>query len=137
MPRKWAVAVPILGMLLSDMVIGAYKLPVMLTVYACFALTALLGAWVKEMRPAKLMATALASSTIFFLATNFAVWAAGDWYEKSWQGLALCYTLAVPFFRATLTGDLLYTGVLFGVWLYLSQTVNSLKSKTKHFFQIV
>ena len=45
LPRKWAIAVPILALLASDVFLGAYKLPVMLTVYACFALTAFMGTW--------------------------------------------------------------------------------------------
>jgi len=118
LPRQWALSVPILGMLLSDLVIGFYHVPVMLTVYGCFAMSVFLGAWVKDMKPIKILSTTLASSTLFFLATNFAVWASADWYEKSWSGLALCYALAIPFFRNTMLGDLFFTSVLFSVWAY-------------------
>lgn len=123
LPRKWAVSVPILGMLISDSIIGFYTPAVMLTVYACFTFSAFLGAFVKDMKPLKILGVSLTSSTIFFLATNFAVWATADWYEKSWSGLALAYTLAIPFFRNTMLGDLLYTGVLFGAWALVRQGV--------------
>ncbi len=155
MPRKWAVSVPLLAMLISDYFLGAYHLPVMLTVYGCFAATAFIGSWaaprsdsrsesttgvsgfkfshvlgamprtgslsepstgVRGMSPIRILIASLSSSTIFFLATNFAVWASADWYEKSWSGLALAYTLAIPFFRNTMLGDLMFTGVMFGVW---------------------
>ncbi len=114
MPRKWAIGVPIVAMLISDSIIGFYHMPVMLTVYACFAASALMGSWLKDMKAVKVLGTSLASSTLFFIATNFAVWATADWYEKSWQGLALAYTLAIPFFRNTMLGDFIFTVVLFG-----------------------
>lgn len=123
LPRKWALAVPIFALLASDFFLGAYHLPVMLTVYACFVLSALIGSYLKDMRTIKILGAALASSTVFFIVTNFAVWASGEWYEKSWQGLMLCYTLAIPFFRNTMLGDLMFTGVMFGAWLVARQLI--------------
>ena len=111
LPRKWAIAVPLVAMFTSDLIIGFYAAPVMLTVYACFALCALIGSWLKDMKPTKVLAGSLASSTLFFIATNFAVWATADWYPKTWAGIELCYTLSIPFFRNTVAGDLIFTGV--------------------------
>ncbi|MBI5733861.1 MAG: hypothetical protein HY973_02870 [Candidatus Kerfeldbacteria bacterium] len=116
LPRKWALVVPLLGMLVSDFIIGFYHLPVILTVYACFALMALGGRFIKLNNPLYWLSGSLASSTLFFLATNFAVWATADWYPKTLEGLTLSYTLAIPFFRNTMLGDLFFTGALFGMW---------------------
>ncbi len=123
LPRKWALIVPMLGMLISDLIIGFYHLPVMLTVYACFALMALGGRFIKLNHPLYWLSGSIASSTLFFLATNFAVWATADWYPKTLQGLTLCYTLAIPFFRNTMLGDLFFVGVLFGGWSLVRQSV--------------
>lgn len=125
LPKKWAVAIPLLGMLLSDWVIGFYRWPVMLAVYLSFALIAIAGAALKKMKPVKLVVFSLASSTLFFLVTNFAVWAVGDWYPKTWAGLALCYTWAIPFFRNTILGDLIFTGVLFGAYSLVQYIVKN------------
>lgn len=125
LPRKWALAVPMLGMLASDIVIGFYHLPVMLTVYACFALMALAGRFIKLNKPLYWLTSSLASSTLFFLATNFAVWATADWYPKTGDGLILAYTLAIPFFRNTMLGDLFFVGVLFGAWAWGRQLVSN------------
>lgn len=57
---------------------------------------------------------ALASSVLFFVLTNFGVWALGSWYPKTWEGLVACYVGAIPFFYNTLVGDAVYTTVLFG-----------------------
>ena len=67
---------------------------------------------------------ALASSTVFFIATNFAVWAFSPMYEKTLEGLVLCYTMAIPFFQNTVAGDLIWSGVIFGAYLALRNYSN-------------
>jgi len=66
----------------------------------------------------------LTSSMVFFLATNFAVWAFTPMYEKTWSGLALCYTMALPFFQNTIAGDLIWSGVIFGIYYALHNYSN-------------
>ena len=51
---------------------------------------------------------------LFFLVTNFGVWALGTMYPNTFAGLLACYVAAVPFFGNTLLGDAAYTVVLFG-----------------------
>lgn len=58
---------------------------------------------------------ALASSVSFFVVSNFAVWAVWNMYPKTLAGLITCYAVAVPYFRHTLAGDLLFTAVMFGL----------------------
>jgi hypothetical protein len=59
---------------------------------------------------------ALASSVSFFIISNFAVWAVwGDMYPKSFAGMMTCYAAGLPFFRHTVQGDLIFTGLMFGV----------------------
>jgi hypothetical protein len=59
---------------------------------------------------------ALLSSTIFFIITNFAVWAMGTTYPKTGVGLAACYVAAIPFFGNTVASDLIYAAMLFGLF---------------------
>jgi hypothetical protein len=54
-------------------------------------------------------------STVFFVVTNFGCWLVGI-YPDTWAGLRTCYLMALPFFRYTLLGDLLYSGALFGLF---------------------
>ncbi|MGD1213920.1 MAG: DUF6580 family putative transport protein [Terriglobales bacterium] len=58
---------------------------------------------------------ALASSTSFFLVSNFAVWACWNMYPKTVPGLVTCYAAGLPFFRRGLAGDMLFTAIMFGV----------------------
>ena len=46
------------------------------------------------------------ASLLFFLMSNFGVWL--YWYPHTLNGLAACYLLAVPFYRNTLIGDLVF-----------------------------
>ena len=70
----------------------------------------------EESRVLPIAGAALAGSVSFFVLSNFAVWAAwSDMYPKTLAGLQACYVAAVPFFRHTLEGDLLFTAVFFGV----------------------
>jgi hypothetical protein len=45
--------------------------------------------------------------------SNFTVWAEGTMYPRNWAGLVTCYDAAVPFFRHTLEGDVLFTVAMF------------------------
>ncbi len=47
------------------------------------------------------------SALIFYIITNFGVWLFSSFYEKSFQGLIECYTLAIPFFGNTLLGTII------------------------------
>ncbi len=51
---------------------------------------------------------ALIGACLFFLITNFGVWSMG-YYGYTFEGLASCYILAIPFFGNTLVSTLLYS----------------------------
>jgi hypothetical protein len=59
-------------------------------------------------------AASVTGSLIFFVLTNFAVWAFGTIYSFDWQGLVQCYVAALPFLDKTVIGDLFWNAVLFG-----------------------
>lgn len=72
--------------------------------------------------PTRIGATALGAGLLFFTVSNFISWLEqAAPYGYSLEGLANCYIAAVPFYRGTLLGDLLFTGVLFGAHAVLSQ----------------
>jgi hypothetical protein len=111
--KKYALIIPLVALLLSDLFLGFYS--EMPFIYGSFILTGLIGLWLKKQNSKKyIVAGALFSSILFFLITNFGVWLMGSMYAKNLSGFLECYTLAIPFFRNTLIGDLLYTGLFFG-----------------------
>ncbi len=120
--RLVAVAVPILGMLLSDLLLDMpYHLGTMAVVYAAIALPALLaGGWLRKpasnrwFQASKVLVGAASGSVLFFVSTNFAVWAFDGMYAHNWTGFAACFAAAVPFFKWTLAGDLSFAVAIFG-----------------------
>lgn len=113
--RKWSVFLPLSVMFLTDLFLGFYEPGVMATVYGSIALTGLAGCWLKKHKSVlNVLTLSLGTALFFFLTTNFAVWALSDWYAHTWQGLMLNYSLAVPFFRNTLLGNLFFAGIFFG-----------------------
>ena len=112
--NKWqSIFIPIIIMFVSDLIIGLHgTIPF---VYGAFLLITLVGFWLKKHFSYKnLLIVTLLSSVSFFLITNFGVWLVYDMYPKTFSGLIEAYVMAIPFFRNTLLGDLLYTSVLFG-----------------------
>ena len=118
--RRWlAVLVPLAALALSDTVIGFDDWRMAIVVYAALALPALVGILGRRYGVLRAVApAALGCSLIFFAATNFAVWAFSGMYSLDTAGLIQCYTLALPFLKYTVAGDLFWCAVFFGgAWL--------------------
>ena len=52
------------------------------------------------------------SCIIFFLVSNFGVWALSDLYIKNLEGLILCYTMAIPFLQSSLIGTIIFSTLI-------------------------
>lgn len=113
LPRKLALWLPLAALFASDLLLGFYTWQVMLTVYLSFLLTTVLATKISP-KFASVTGLTLASSIFFFLTTNAAVWAFGTMYTHDLSGLIQSYTMALPFFRNSLMGDLFFTGILVG-----------------------
>ncbi len=125
LPRRWSLVIPFGAMLLSDAIIGFYQVPVMISVYAAFALTVLFSWWSRQQkeRAVSTLGASLFGSIAFFLLTNAAVWRWGGLYPLTMAGLLQSYALGVPFFRNTLASDLFYMTVLFGSYTAVTWVV--------------
>ena len=124
--RRLAFAVPLAALFLSDLVLGLYA--GMAVIYVSFALIVGVGLWLRTRRqPALIAGAALVSAVLFFVLTNFGVWAFGHLYPKTWAGLTACYVAALPFFRNGLEGDLFYTLLLFGGFAVLERRFAGLR----------
>lgn len=85
--------------------------------YGSYLFITLAGIFIlQKTNPQRVFAGALTSTTIFFLVSNFGVWADGTMYPKTFEGLMTCYAAGIPFLKGTFFGDLFYSGVLFGVF---------------------
>lgn len=114
LPTPWSFAVPLAAMVASDTVIGFDNLPTTLAIYGSFIIAVLFGRWLRHQRgPWRVLSATLASSILFYLITNAAVWKFSGMYAPTVDGLLLSYLYAIPFFRHTIMGDMAYTFSLF------------------------
>lgn len=130
--RVWLL--PLCALLLSDFFVGFYEPVAMLFVYLGFAFSAFIGRilLVDKRTSLRLGGAAFSSATLFFIVSNFGTWLTGTLYPISVAGLVECYVMAIPFYGNTLSGDIFYVVVLFGIYegtqvwlqkLQVSQTV--------------
>ncbi|MBL4587659.1 MAG: hypothetical protein JKX84_11485 [Flavobacteriales bacterium] len=113
--RALAFVAPLSIMFISDLFIGLHDF--MIPVYIGFMLIVLIGQIVRR-KPNMLtgLVGAFAGSILFFLITNAAVWFGSPYYVQDFSGLLNSYAMGLPFFRATLLGDLLFTASFFGIY---------------------
>lgn len=124
--KRQSYVIPVLIMFLSDLVIGFDSYNMRISVYGSILIGVLLGSWVKKNKSSlTIIKASLIASTIFFIITNFTVWAFGTMYTKNITGLINAYLYAIPFFKNTLLGDLFYSGIFFGGY----ELVMNLKAK--------
>jgi hypothetical protein len=145
--RGWALLVPVLALLLSDLVLGmlhggtylayyttAAYLPSLLANYASMLLAGVIGFGLRgRVTSARVLAGATAASVAFFVISNFAVWvmAQGAPYPGPCKlGLGPCYVAGIPFFQWTLLGTVTYAALMFGGFAWLRGRVPALRAET-------
>jgi hypothetical protein len=128
--KKWlAFLIPVVAMFVSDLIIGFHSY--MAAVYICFIITVVLGFSLTSNRKFHRIAlTSIASSIIFFILTNLAVWIGSPFYSQDMSGLMTCYAAALPFFNDGslgisflfngIIGDLFYNFIFFGAFALVS-----------------
>ena len=126
--RRSLWLVPFVALVASDVWIDRYyatqygytwELGGALLRIACFAAALGVGAWVSKRRTAlNLVGGTLACSLLFYLVSNTAAWLGDAYYTKTaagWvQAMTVGHTEFLPtvwFFRNTIIGELLFTGV--------------------------
>ena len=113
----------LVAMLLSDLFIGFYEN--MIFVYASLLLiTFVFHKISKKINFKNLFIYCFTGSFIFFIFSNFGVWALGSpgvldvAYERNISGLVECYILAIPFFGNTFLSTLIFAYP--GIFIYKS-----------------
>ncbi len=117
-----SLLIPLVAMLLSDVILGFHSS--MLYVYGAVILIVIGNhLWLKRLSLVSITLAAFASAFTFFVVTNFGAWLSHDMYAHNASGLAQSYIAGIPFFKNTLTSNLLFTAI--GV--YASQQLPSKK----------
>ena len=129
LPVWQAYLVPMALMAITDPILASFYhvaafSKFQLFIYASFLISVWLGRRLRGTQGvSRIAALAVVNSIQFFLITNFGSWLWFQSYPHTLSGLASCYVAAIPFFGWTLAGDLFYTGVLFGLYAWLTRTL--------------
>ena len=141
--KKWqAFFIPLIGIWISDLVINNYVYSISSSnfvwfysgfywQYISYILIIFAGLFIfnRGISLTKTFGGMMSASGIFFLVSNFGVWAGGTMYPKNFSGLITCYAAGVPFIHNTIISDVLFTTVLFGTYYLLQVEYSSLKIK--------
>ena len=138
--KRVAFLTPLLALFVSDLCIETlHRMGLMTTwgiysgmwvTYTAFLLITGMGFLLRQHRSLSTIAAAtFAGSVIFFLVSNFGVWACWNLYPHTLEGLLTCYTAAIPFFRNTLLGDAVYSTVLFGGFAVAERLIPVLRER--------
>jgi len=131
--KKWAFALPIFSMLVSDSfyqllyinglsdIQGFYK--GQFVNYALFAGLTCIGFFIKTINLKSVLGASIASPTVFFLVSNFLVWAGNGGYHrpKTFDGLLMTYNDGLPFYYNSIVGTIVFSAILFGSFVLLQK----------------
>lgn len=116
--------IPFVVMIISDLFLGFHA--TMPFVYGALILAIFIGKYIKKTSFNPIFFSSILSSILFFIITNFGVWAMEQMYTKDINGLINAYIMGIPFFRNTLFSDLLYSFILFYGFEYITICVHKL-----------
>ena len=117
--KGMAVIVTLIATVLADIILSyLYGYPIFgywsFFTYSGFVAIALLGSKLfLNSSPTKLICFVVSSSLIFWVWTNFGCWLIMPNYSKDLPGLISCYTMALPFLKNSLLGDLAWSLIVF------------------------
>lgn len=132
--RKWAFALPLFSMVLSDVIYEAlYSMGYsqmqgfyegQFTNYVLFGLITVIGFFIKKPNVLNVVIGSVIAPTVYFFVSNFLVWMSGTGglqRPKTWDGLMMCFADGLPFYKNSLYGTLFFSAVLFGGYYLLKQ----------------
>jgi hypothetical protein len=139
---KWkAYLLPLLTLWLSDILLSYFVYfhewrlfySGFLWTYGSFALMVVMGTFIKKTTVKTIVVAGISAALAHWLITDFGVWMGGQLYPKTAEGLMTCYVAAIPYMKNMLTGNLVFSGVMFGTFELAQRTFPVLQvSQTLH-----
>ena len=132
--RKWAFIIPILSMFISDLLYQVLYIGGLTSIpgfyegqwqnYILFTLLVFVGFAIKKLNVLQIVAASLAAPSLYFIISNFLVWASNGTTRgldrpKTFNGLMLCYSDGIPFYKTSLLATLVFSAVLFGTYAFI------------------
>lgn len=125
--KSFSFAIPLIAYLITDIYLeftrgtGFYDAS-QFFVYGAMAVTVWIGTRMKRATWYNVIGFAILSSVTFFIVSNFGVWFAGFFpskyvmYPTTFSGLVDCFVAGIPFYKNTFASDIVFSGVLFGLY---------------------
>ena len=136
--KRFAFLFPILSLFISDLIYQLLYMQGLTTIkgfysgqwqnYLLIASITIIGFFINKNKIGQIFIGSLAGAVYFFLISNFMVWIGGGWdinnqpYPRSFGGLMLCYSEALPFFKWSVLSTLIFNGIFFGSYYLLGKT---------------
>ena len=137
--KRFAFLFPVLSLLISDLIYQVLYIQGLSTIkgfysgqwqnYLLIASITIIGFFVNKNKIGQIFMGSLAGAVYFFLISNFMVWVGGGWdinnqpYPRSFSGLMLCFSEALPFFKWSVLSTLIFNGIFFGSYYLLGKSV--------------
>ena len=137
--KRFAFLFPVLSLFISDLIYQLLYLQGLSTIkgfysgqwqnYLLIASITIIGFFINKNKIGQIFIGSLAGAVYFFLISNFMVWIGGGWdinnqpYPRSFSGLMLCYTEAMPFFKWSVLSTFVFNGIFFGSFYLLGKSV--------------
>jgi len=137
--KKFAFLFPILSLFVSDLLYQFLYSQGLSTIkgfysgqisnYILIASITIIGFFINKNKVGQIFVGSLAGAVYFFLVSNFTVWVGGGLdinnqpYPRSFSGLLLCYTEALPFFKWSVLSTLIFNGIFFGSFYLLGKSI--------------
>jgi hypothetical protein len=142
--KKWAFALPIFSMFLSDLLYqGLYKAGVTSIYgfydgqwlnYCLFALMVVIGFTIKKINVVNVLVASLVAPTVFFLLSNFITWSGmagglrGLNRPFTVPGLLMAYNDGLYFYKAALEATVFFSALLFGGYYLFTKNNTAAKA---------
>src|SRR4029077_10842446 len=132
--KRWAFIIPVFSMFVSDLLYQGLYLGGLTNMpgfyegqwqnYLLFTLLVFVGLAIKKLNFFQIVTASVAAPTLYFLVSNFLVWASNGTTRgldrpKTFDGLLLCYSDGIPFYRMSILATLVFSGILFGGYKFI------------------
>jgi len=124
--KRLAFALPLVSMFVSDVMFEVFDVAPgfwgwgQLVGYGIFGLITAIAFNLKKITVLNVAGYSILSSVIFFLLSNLAFFILDNpiyhTYTQDLKGFISCFVQALPFFKTSVVADLVYSGILFGVY---------------------
>lgn len=124
--KKWALAFPLLSLLISDVLYqalylsGLYEIPGfyngMISNYVLFGSLTVIGFFTNAASISSIAKSSVSAPTVFFVLSNFMVWIGNGGYQrpKTMTGLMQVYIDGLPFYANSIIATVVFGSILFG-----------------------